>query len=301
MSRFPILNSWTVNANLVVHLQTESVWGFDAVILNAHTPAHVENQEARLNETRNFMLLLRSLLNGSRSDAPSSEFTLILTGDLNANSPKLELSSPRTGTFSDPAFQSLNYWTDDFHLPLVDAAPRHTHTDLPRIYTWRSLESGNTQRLDYIYYQQSRLTMKKAFVVDTQSMPVEFLERHGILAADARESDHLMLVTDFAPRQVDYAWLAEDTDVPDWVHSQWFGWLYQVDDSLFYSPLHGYAFAQFTANGAWLWDPVLGWWFSSSAIYPYAYRAATGSWLYFRLSPVQPRAYFDFSTGQWSP
>ena len=43
VSRFPILDSWAVNGNLVVHVLTETLWGFDAVIVNAHTPAHVEN------------------------------------------------------------------------------------------------------------------------------------------------------------------------------------------------------------------------------------------------------------------
>jgi exonuclease III len=301
VSRFPILDSWAVNGNLVVHVQTEPVWGFDAIIVNAHTPARVENQAARLNETKNFMVLLRNLLNGSRPDAPETDFTILVTGDLNANSPKLELSSPRTGTFVDPVFQGLNYWTDDYRLPLVDAAPRHTHPVLPRLYTWRSFQSDTRQRLDYIYYQQSRLTRRNAFVVDTQTMPAEFLSRYGLQFADARESDHLLLIADFTPRQVDYAWLAEDADVPGWLYSQWMDWLFQIDKSLYYSPLHGFFYSRWDENGMWLWEEELGWWYSSSTLYPYAYRLATDSWLFFRLTPAQPRTYFDFSEELWIP
>lgn len=299
VSRFPILNSWSINGNLVVLVQTEPIWGFDAVILNAHTPAHVENQDARLSETRSFMLLLRSLLNGSRQDAPETEFTVFLTGDLNANSPKLELASPRTGTFADPELQDLNYWTDDYRLPLVDVAPRHTHPVPPRLYTWRTTTS--TQRLDYIFYQQSRLTRRKAYVVDTQSMPADFLEQNGLFAADARESDHLLLIADFVPRQVDYAWLAEDTDVPGWIDSRWLGWLFHLDQSFLYSPLHGFLFSHLSEEGVWFWDEELGWWFSSTTLYPYAFRLESGSWIYFQLPAGPLRTYYDFSQARWIP
>lgn len=301
VSRFPILDTWTVNGNLVVLVQTEPLWGFDTVIVNAHTPAHVENQAARINETRNIMLLLRSLLNGSRPDAPEGAFTVFITGDLNANSPKLELASARTGTFVDPAFQDLNYWTDAYRLPMVDAAPRHTHALLPRLFTWRSFSSGTAQRLDYIFYQQSRLTRRKAYVVDTQSMPAEFLEQNGLLVADARESDHLLLIADFAPRQVDYIWLAEDTAVPDWIHSRWLGWFFHLDPTVLYSPLHGFLFSHLSEDGVWFWDDELGWWFSSTALYPYAYRAESGSWIYYQLSADPIRSYYDFAEARWIP
>jgi hypothetical protein len=77
--------------------------------------------------------------------------------------------------------------------------------------------------------------------------------------------------------------------------------LFQIDQSLFYSPLHGYFFSQLSENGIWLWDVELGWWLSSPAYYPYAYRAATDSWIFFRLSPAQPRSYFDFTEAKWMP
>jgi len=244
---------------------------------------------------------LRRLMSGVEPTAPDGEFAIFVIGDLNANSPRIELSSPRTGIFVAESYQYLNYWPDDYNLPLVDSAPRHTHTSLPRLFTWRSLTSGNTQRLDYIYYQQSRLTKGKSFVLDTGSMPSAFLTENELEKLDSRASDHLLLIADFRKRTVDYSWEAEDPEVPGWIESRWMGWMYQYLEDVHFSTLHGTIFSQVSDDGIWIWDEHLGWWFTQARLYPYAYRQSPASWIYFYPSPNPPRYFFDYLTNSWGP
>jgi hypothetical protein len=167
------------------------------------------------------------------------------------------------------------------------------------LYTWRSLSSGNTQRLDYIYYQQSRLTNVGAYVLETESMPADFLESNGLESLDSRESDHLLMIADFRKRQVDYAWEAQDIDLPGWFHSRWMGWVNQFGENDYYSPLHGYLYGKPGPSGVWLWDPQLDWWFTQADLYPYAFLQGSGTWIYFYPGATSPRWYFDFASGEW--
>jgi hypothetical protein len=299
VSRFPILRSWSVDGNLVVLIDTTGVWGFDSVIVNAHTPAHVQNQLPRISETTNLMMLLRRLRDGSEPFGPAGEFTVFFIGDLNANSPKIELSAARTGKFADPAFSAMDFYPDDYRLPLVDAAPRHTHRQ--RLFTWRGLESGNTQRLDYIYYQESRLTLRNAYTVNTETMPADFLLANNLTASDSRASDHLLMIADFSPRQVDFAWAAEDAPSPGPFLSEWFGPARQLSPQWFHGDGFGFFHARPGPHGVWLHDDGLGWLFTHAALYPFAFREQGRSWIYLLPGDTGTPAYFDYATGTWRP
>ncbi|MCD4691225.1 endonuclease, partial [bacterium] len=56
-------------------------------------------------------------------------------------------------------------------------------------------------KLDYIVYSDSVMKMTGGFVLWTEDLPHELLEKHGLRAGDTREaSDHLPVVADFVVR-----------------------------------------------------------------------------------------------------
>lgn len=297
VSRFPIRRAWAIDGNLIAWISTSGVWGFDTVIVNAHTPAHEENQGGRLIESDKFMLEVRQLLAGTHPLGYADPCTVLVIGDLNANAPKFELTTARAGRFFDNSRRPLNFWPDAYARPLVDAAPRHTHTR--KMSTWRSLDSGNTQRLDYIYYQESRLTRKRAYAVETADMPAAFRTAHGLQPDDARVSDHLLLIADFQPRAIAFAWLAADHLVDGWFHSRWFGPVYRYGGGFHHHPVHGELFPMAGEHGVWCWDPQLGWWYTHAAIHPFAWRAADADWIYFHPGADGARMYYTFDSGTW--
>lgn len=299
-SRFPIIHTWDhTNRFTVALLDTREAFGAYALVVNAHTRAHQENQSTRLLETDNFMLLARSILMGEDAFSPEGEIALFVVGDLNANAPKPELTAARTGRFNQPARQTLNFWPDRFGLPLVDAAPRHTHRR--SLATWKSITTSNTQRLDYILYPQSFVTLTRAFTIDTTTMPTSFRLSYGLGAADSEASDHLLLVADFRKRRISFAWEAEDVTEGNRLYSRWFGPLYIMGQNWFYSDVHGFVWAHANEGGVWIHDPELGWWYTHANLYPFAYENSTGEWIFFDTLPGngKERAFFRFKEGRW--
>jgi endonuclease/exonuclease/phosphatase family metal-dependent hydrolase len=63
--------------------------------------------------------------------------------------------------------------------------------------TWRDARSGfSPSRLDYILYSHSTMSLKNAFLVDTEELSDAQLSAAGLFRADSRFSDHLPLVMD---------------------------------------------------------------------------------------------------------
>ncbi|MCC5807284.1 MAG: endonuclease/exonuclease/phosphatase family protein [Opitutales bacterium] len=302
-SRFPVTHVWDHSNRFTAALiDTRDVLGFQSLIINAHTRAHVENQARRILETDNFMLLARNIMRGNDANSPVGEIGLFIVGDLNANAPKTELTAARTGRFTQPALRSLDYAPDRHGLPLADAAPRHTHRR--SLATWKSITTSNTQRLDYILYPQSRVTLKRAYTIDTTSMPLDFRQPYNLVRTDSDTSDHLLMIADFAPRRIDYAWEAEDPVVTDWFHSRWLGSVHIYGGDFYYSRRHGHVYAHAGESGVWVHNQDLGWWHSNALAYPFAYRNDTRDWIYFRPADdvgAKVSAYFDFSANEWIP
>lgn len=297
-SRFPIKQSWPIQPrNLIVWLDTKAEMGMDMVIVNAHTKAHVEFQSQRISETDIILNQLRRLRLGEDPSAPEGDFMVFAVGDYNANSPKLELTGLRSGTFSRTSQQMLNFWPDDYERPLVDAAPRHTHRN--RISTWESLTSGNTQRLDYIFYPETRATKMRSFTLETSTMPLEFRSQYGLAINDSRASDHLLMIGDFRPRVVDYAWQAVDHIEEGWFYSEWFGPVFVYEMPFAYHAYHGPIYTQSGEFGVWIWDTELGWWYTHGTVYPFAYSVEMESWVYFGPDDEQQRRFYNYAESIW--
>lgn len=298
-SRFPIKRLWTIEPrNLLVWVDTKDTLGMDVLFISAHTKAFEEFQDRRRRETDTIVQLIQRLRLKEDPNGPQEDFALFAVGDYNANSPKLEITQLRTGTLMSQSQESQDFWPDAYGRPLVDAAPRHTHRQ--RISTWHSLASGNTQRLDYIFYSETSVTKQRSYTLETSTMPSEFRTRYGLEQADSRISDHLLMIADFRAREVDYAWHAVDKIIDGSFHSEWFGQVQVHGMPFIWTATHGNMYALPEENGIWIWDTSLGWWFTNWQVYPFAWSHGEDSWLYFKEGVPGLRSYYNFSTASWT-
>lgn len=299
-SRYPVLHMWAHPDRFTVALlDTREPWGFTSLVVNAHTKAHVENQGQRIRETDAFLQLVRGILNGEDPHSPGGEVALFIVGDLNANAPKPELTAARTGQFNRAGLRHLNFSPDRFGLPLADAAPRHMGDRA--LLTWKSITLDYGQRLDYIFYPESRVTRKRAFALDTTTLPLDYRQANGVTLADSNASDHLLLIADFQKRRISHAWEAVDpgTDL-DWFDSRWLGPTWIQGDGVYHNGRHGLLNVEEGAGGLLFYDSVMGWWFSNSTLYPFAYHFTDGDWLYFSAVPEANVLWvYRYKTGDW--
>jgi hypothetical protein len=84
----------------------------------------------------------------------------------------------------------------------------------------------------------------------------------------------------------------------NWKKSNWFGTFYDNSNGWLYHQHHGWMYTSGTdESGLWLYGANLGWVYTGkSGIYPYLYRASSGTWLYYDASSGK---YWEFTNGIW--
>jgi hypothetical protein len=200
VSSYPILAAAAVDDNLVVHIDLpQSRTRRDLVLFNAHTPC-CGNETARDREHDNLMAVWRDLLAGRGPFAIDSRDAVAITGDLNLVGFRRQMEVLRDGAFIDPA-NGPDFSPGRNKGSLDAPAPRHTHRRF--VHTWRNPASEfGPGRLDWLFFSKDAAKLKKAFVLDTATLPEETLEAHGLERRDsAQASDHLPLVADFRFRK----------------------------------------------------------------------------------------------------
>lgn len=89
----------------------------------------------------------------------------------------------------------------------------------------------------------------------------------------------------------------------DWYYT-WLGYLYEDDDEFpwVYHRDHGWIYLAGTGGDkAWIYDPTLGWLWTTPEHFPYAYDLANATWLYYEVDASgNTRQYFNFETGNWT-
>jgi endonuclease/exonuclease/phosphatase family metal-dependent hydrolase len=200
ISRFPITGSWPVNGNLVSRQQTAEAIGVDLLIGNAHFPC-CENESGRIQESAAMI----SVLGDRLLEETARPQSLIIGGDLNSGglAPELVLLSNAI-------------------VPLEMASPRHLYTNDQ--YTWGSRGSSfGSSRLDFILFDPTTLFRQKAFILDTDLVPVEALSTLGLSSRDTFVSDHLPLVMDVRSPRLPGFLVAQPMAADGSTTSAWFG------------------------------------------------------------------------------
>ncbi len=232
VSRYPVLDSWSSDNNVVSRHQTADLIGRDLLIANAHLPCCDYGEEGRVRESANMLDVLETILN----DPVEAPQALIIGGDLNSGgiAPELLMLS------------------NDL-IPLEMASPRHLYWHDQ--YTWGSEGSyWGSSRLDFLLFDAESIFRDKAFILDTDTLTPEALQEMRLEAADTFVSDHLPLVFDIrSPRLPDHL-QAEPMEADGSTYSAWLGIINGKEYPWIYQESLGWIFTPPQSPG-WCWVP----------------------------------------------
>lgn len=92
---------------------------------------------------------------------------------------------------------------------------------------------------------------------------------------------------------------AEDTG-GGWYKLDWFGSFNAASDPWIYHLQHGWMYAASeTTSGLWLYTFDMDWMWTNHDLYPFMYQYSTASWLFYLIGSVDPRYFYNTTTGQW--
>jgi hypothetical protein len=195
VSRYEIVDSWNVDANLAVLLDTTAVLGHELLIINAHLPC-CDNDAGRQEEIDQIMAFIRDAQEpgGVLDLAPNTP--ILITGDLNLVGLSQQLTSLLTGDIVDEGTFGPDFTPDWDGSELANLIPRQTEKRMA--YTWRNDSSSYWPgQLDYVIYADSVLLTGNSFVLYTPEMSPANLSAYGLLSTDSLASDHLLFCVDF--------------------------------------------------------------------------------------------------------
>ena len=201
ISRFPILQQWSLSGNLAVWLDTTSEWGAPTLLINIHLPCCTNNtgRQSELDEIAAFIRDERAT--GVLATEPMAP--IVITGDGNLVGDSQQVSTLLTGDVVDQAQWGADAEMDGDGTALEDALPRHLAKRFT--HTWRSTGSSFWPgRLDYLVYSDSVLAAGRSFVLATEQLASSTLSSTGLLSDDSDGSDHLLLSVDFWPAATKY-------------------------------------------------------------------------------------------------
>jgi endonuclease/exonuclease/phosphatase family metal-dependent hydrolase len=165
--------------------------------VSAHPPC-CDDEVGRQEELDGIAAWTRDLV-ASRGGGLPRGTPIVVAGDMNLVGGARQVRTLVAGEIVDEETHGTSEPLDWDGTPLGDAEPRHAGGH--DTFTWRDERSSFAPgRLDYIVYSDSVLELANAFVLATEGLAPEILERHGLRPGDTLEaSDHLPVVADFTP------------------------------------------------------------------------------------------------------
>ena len=196
VSRFPIDQSFYVEGNGAFLINLRDKYGKDLLLVNAHTPC-CDNNDTRQREIDAFMSFIRDAKEEGGVFTVEDKTSIVIVGDMN-----MVGYSQQQRTLIRGEIVNTNIYGDKF-LPdwdstyLMDAKSPTTHS--PSTITWYNTGSSYAPgRLDYIVFSNSVLDLKNSFILFTNELPQDSLDKYNLLFDDVtRASDHLPSVADF--------------------------------------------------------------------------------------------------------
>jgi Endonuclease/Exonuclease/phosphatase family len=195
VSRFPLLQSWPLNGNVAVLLDTTAAAGVPTLLVNAHLPCCNNDAGRRVEIDRILQFLRDALTPGGNVTLPAGAW-LVIGGDLNLVGDASQLNSLLSGDVIDEATFGPDFPPDWDGSPLTTVLPRQA--DRRMGYTWRDdAQTYWPGQLDYLIYADSAMSRGRSFVLYTPDMSAARLAQYGLAADDSLATDHLLFVADF--------------------------------------------------------------------------------------------------------
>lgn len=200
VSRYPLIESRAIdeagNYWALIDLPDDR-YDVDLSIVSAHPPC-CDNEEGRQQELDGIAAWVRDLVAPGGYDLRDGT-PAVIAGDMNLVGRARQVRTLVAGEIVDEETHGGSGPLDWDGTPLADSNPRHAGGR--DTFTWRDSRSSFAPgKLDYIVYSDSVLGLANAFVLATEELAPEALERYRLRAGDTLEaSDHLPVVADFTP------------------------------------------------------------------------------------------------------
>lgn len=199
-SRYPVLQSWTLDGNLAVLLDADAALDADLLLVCAHLPC-CSNDAGRQTEADRIMAFLRDAMTPGGAVGVPSGTAFLIAGDLNLVGRSQQLRTLLEGDIVNQGVFGPDFAPDWDGTGLLDIVSSQTERRFA--YTWRSDGSAFAPgRLDFLIVNDGVLGVRRHFVVYSPEMSAGALAATGIQAGDVPTvSDHLPHVADL--RSVD--------------------------------------------------------------------------------------------------
>jgi endonuclease/exonuclease/phosphatase family metal-dependent hydrolase len=200
VSRYPLIESRAIdeagNYWALVDLPDDR-YDVDLSVVCAHPPC-CDNETGRQEELDGIAAWVGDLVTSGGYDLPERT-PVVVAGDMNLVGRARQVRTLMTGEIVDEETYGESRPLDWDGTALADVNPRHAGGQ--DTFTWRDARSSFAPgKLDYIVYSDSTLRLGNAFVLATEELPPEVLERRGLKPGDTlTASDHLPVVADFTP------------------------------------------------------------------------------------------------------
>jgi exonuclease III len=196
ISRYPIINSYSIDNNGAFLLNLESVNGGELLFIVAHTPCCGNNQDRQM-EIDAIMAFIRNAKDGIGALQLEENTPIIVVGDMNLVGFQQQLTTLLTGDIVNENIYGPAFDPDWDESDLDDSRPYIT--GLPNNFTWFNEGSSfSPGRLDFIIYTGSVLELTNNYNLFTRTLPQDTLNTYNLLQEDAIiASDHTPVVSDF--------------------------------------------------------------------------------------------------------
>jgi endonuclease/exonuclease/phosphatase family metal-dependent hydrolase len=196
VSRFPILNTWSLDSNIAALIDTTAATGSHMLLIDAHLPC-CTNDSGRQSEIDRIMAFVRDAKATGGVLTLQPDTPIVITGDLNLVGYAQQLVTLLTGDIVDQGQFGSDFTPDWDGSDFTSVYARQT--ELRMGYTWRSDTSDFWPgQLDFIIWSDSAIGLGNHYILYTPEMSPTNLSNYGLLATDSEASDHLMFVTDFS-------------------------------------------------------------------------------------------------------
>lgn len=196
ISRFPIDQSFYVEGNGAFLINLRDQYGKDLLFVNAHTPC-CDNNDSRQEEIDAFMAFIRDAKNEGGILSLEDKTPIVIVGDMNLVGYKQQQTTLTTGDIVNTNIFGEKFIPDWDSTDLKDSKP--PTTNMPATLTWYNEGSAFAPgRLDYIVFTNSVIELKNNFILFTNELPQDSLDKYNLVFDDVtRASDHLPTVVDF--------------------------------------------------------------------------------------------------------
>jgi len=200
ISRYPIIDSWAIDGNLAVLIDTTESIGTPILCINAHLPC-CDNDYSRQNEVDAIIAFIREAYLPDGVLTLDSEVPVMIAGDLNLVGLSQQLVTLVTGDIQNEFEHGPDSPPDPDGSDLHSITSRQTEKRMG--YTWRNDPNNYAGywpgQLDFLIYSDSNLTLTRDFIVYTPEMSPNELTANSLMYSDSLVSDHLVFCADFAP------------------------------------------------------------------------------------------------------